>query len=168
MKEKKFSVPKDQIPAVEYIQLKNSLEFTWTTQGIIPFFKTILLISGVIILLLALVFSYKTDIETHKVEFLIKIGISSTTILICIMLRFYLAWEYIYTRLNLATITYEESGWYDGQVWIKPRESLLKDKLIATYEVLPITKRLKSSLILLLCLLLAKINIIYVYKQIIK
>ena len=28
-----------------------------------------------------------------------------------------------------ATVPYEESGWYDGQVWIKPPEILIQDRL---------------------------------------
>ena len=31
-----------------------------------------------------------------------------------------------------ATVPYEESGWYDGQIWIKPPEILLQDRLIGT------------------------------------
>ena len=27
-----------------------------------------------------------------------------------------------------ATVPYEESGWYDGQIWIKPPEILLQDR----------------------------------------
>ena len=36
-----------------------------------------------------------------------------------------------------ATVPYEESGWYDGQIWIKPPEILLQDRLIGTYEIYP-------------------------------
>ena len=63
--------------------------------------------------------------------------------------RLYSAWKYIYTRLMNATITYEESGWYDGQTWVKPNQVLMQDRLVGTYEVLPIVNRL--SLVLILC-----------------
>ena len=33
---------------------------------------------------------------------------------------------------------YEESGWYDGQVWIKPLVLKEKESLIASIEVKPI------------------------------
>jgi len=42
-----------------------------------------------------------------------------------------------------ATIAYEESGWYDGQIWIKTNEVLIQDRLIGVYEVLPIMDRLR-------------------------
>ena len=44
-----------------------------------------------------------------------------------------------------ATVPYEESGWYDGQVWIKPPEILLQDRLIGTYEIYPGLKRLEKT-----------------------
>ena len=53
-----------------------------------------------------------------------------------------------------ATVPYEESGWYDGQVWIKPPEILLQDRLIGTYEIYPGLLRLQSTLVFLLVLFL--------------
>jgi hypothetical protein len=49
-----------------------------------------------------------------------------------------------------ATVTYEESGWYDGQTWIKTNEVLIQDRLIGVYEVLPILKKLQ--LVLSICI----------------
>ena len=71
------------------------------------------------------------------------------------ILRLYLAWKYIYDRLMNATVSYEESGWYDGQTWVKTNEVLIQDRLVGTYEVLPIMHRLRtviliSSIVLLL------------------
>jgi len=31
-------------------------------------------------------------------------------------------WSYVGDRLLSAVIPYEESGWYDGQMWVKPPE----------------------------------------------
>jgi hypothetical protein len=67
-------------------------------------------------------------------------------------LRSYLGWQYIYSRLMEATVPYEESGWYDGQVWIKPPEILLQDRLIGTYEIYPGLKRLEKTFAFLLIL----------------
>jgi hypothetical protein len=59
-----------------------------------------------------------------------------------------------------ATIAYEESGWYDGQVWIKPPEVLLQDRLIGTYEILPGLLRLQATLLSLLFLFLIAITLL--------
>ena len=39
-------------------------------------------------------------------------------------------------------VEYEESGWYDGQVWTKPLILKEKESLIASKEVKPILKNL--------------------------
>ena len=39
-------------------------------------------------------------------------------------------------------VEYEESGWYDGQVWEKPIDLKEKESLIASIEVNPILKNL--------------------------
>jgi len=56
-----------------------------------------------------------------------------------------------------ATVPYEESGWYDGQIWIKPPEILLQDRLIGTYEIYPGLLRLQYTLAFLLFLFLIAI-----------
>jgi len=44
--------------------------------------------------------------------------------------------------LNSERVEYEESGWYDGQVWEKPLVLKQKESLIASIEVKPILKNL--------------------------
>lgn len=62
-----------------------------------------------------------------------------------LLLRLYLGWFYVRNRLTQETIVYEESGWYDGQIWTKSPEILARDRLIATYEIQPILKRLQQT-----------------------
>ena len=57
---------------------------------------------------------------------------------------------YIYNRLNSETIEYEESGWYDGQIWEKPIEWRSKDLLIAQHQVKPVLNHLEIIIIILL------------------
>ncbi len=38
-------------------------------------------------------------------------------------------------RLLSATVEYEETGWYDGQVWVKTPQMLMRDRLLGTYQV---------------------------------
>jgi hypothetical protein len=46
-----------------------------------------------------------------------------------------------------ATVSYEESGWYDGQTWVKTNEILIQDRLVGTYEVLPVMARLRVVIV---------------------
>ncbi|KAG6768157.1 hypothetical protein POTOM_027054 [Populus tomentosa] len=56
-------------------------------------------------------------------------------------------WSYVGDRLLSAVIPYEESGWYDGQMWVKPTEVLARDRLLGSYKVKPVIKMLKQTLV---------------------
>ena len=42
-----------------------------------------------------------------------------------------------------AQIEYEETGWYDGQIFVKPAEILSRDRLIGNFQVKPAADRLR-------------------------
>ena len=54
-------------------------------------------------------------------------------------------------------VEYEESGWYDGQVWLKPLVLKEKESLIASIEVKPILKNLIQIISIILVLTLSGI-----------
>jgi len=49
------------------------------------------------------------------------------------------------SRLMDAKVFYEESGWYDGQTWVKPAEVLARDRLVVSYQIQPILKRMQIT-----------------------
>jgi len=61
--------------------------------------------------------------------------------------RMYLGWDHVGARLQSAKIEYEETGWYDGQIWIKTPEILTRDRLAVAYKIRPAMSRLKSTLV---------------------
>jgi len=63
-------------------------------------------------------------------------------------IRLYLGWSYVIKRLLSSTIFYEESGWYDGQIWIKTAASLTRDRLIGLYEIIPFVNRMKYTCVI--------------------
>nr|QCI07395.1 hypothetical protein [Leiomenia cribrosa] len=139
-------VPFDQQPLNEYISLKKSCFFSWSVLNIDKYLNRILSIFTFLFLLLSpFVFSlmpyYKNEFQLILLNTCIV-----NFIFIIIFMRLYLGWSYIVKRLVSATVFYEESGWYDGQIWIKTVESLTKDRLIGLYEVTPFVKRIKCSL----------------------
>ena len=67
---------------------------------------------------------------------------SSLSIPLLISLRLYIGWNHVFKRLTSEKVEYEESGWYDGQVWMKPLVLKEKESLIASIEVKPILKNL--------------------------
>ncbi|CAM9806276.1 unnamed protein product [Chrysoparadoxa australica] len=60
--------------------------------------------------------------------------------------RLYVGWNYVGGRLDADVVVFEESGWYDGQDWVKPNEVRTRDQLIYQYEVKPVLDRLKVVL----------------------
>ena len=61
-------------------------------------------------------------------------------------MRLYLGWSYVAQRLLSAAIPYEESGWYDGQTFVKPPSVLARDRLLGAYEARPALARLRVTL----------------------
>ena len=92
-----------------------------------------------------------------KYIFLSFFGSLSVPFLITI--RLLLGWRHIYKRLTSEIIEYEESGWYDGQIWIKPIELKEKESLIASIEVKPILKNLTQVTSVIISLILIGILI---------
>lgn len=152
-------VPVEQRPMNEYISLKESTFFTWTTAKFEDYFKKSLILAGVIYSLTALIIMASFVTSETKVNIILYTISFGTFFVALIFLRVYLGWIYVYERLVKATISYEESGWYDGQIWIKTPEVLIQDKLLATYELLPTINRIKNSLII--CLIIIACSIFY-------
>ena len=45
-----------------------------------------------------------------------------------------------------AAAAVQETGWYDGQIFVKPPELLARDRLTGTYEVNPVMQRLRYTM----------------------
>jgi hypothetical protein len=58
----------------------------------------------------------------------------------------YLGWAYVGNRLLSATVEYEETGWYDGQVWVKTPEVLARDRLLGSFSVSYPSRSMSKSL----------------------
>ena len=141
MNESKCPVPKEQQPTNEYIELSKSLIFSWpkTKKSLI-----IVLIKfwvGTFILFI-IISSGSIYFKTSLLKYILLSFFSSLSIPLLISVRLYLGWNHVFKRLTSERVEYEETGWYDGQVWIKPVTLKEKESLIASIEVKPILKNL--------------------------
>nr|YP_010986168.1 hypothetical protein NDC12_pgp050 [Polyopes affinis]WOL37086.1 hypothetical protein [Polyopes affinis] len=152
-------VPFEQQPLNEYSSLRTSWFFAWSTLDNDKYIKKIFYIfcfSFVIFMPFALsIVSSRSFLKIMILDTSI-----ASIILVLIFVRLYLGWSYIIKRLFSAIVFYEESGWYDGQIWIKSVESLTKDRLIGRYEVSPLIQRIQYSLIILIILISLE-NLLY-------
>ena len=153
MNESKCPVPRDQQPTNEFIELSKSLVFSWpkTKKSLIQILVKFWVGSFVLFLLIS---SGSVYFKTFFIKYVLLSLLSSLSIPLLITVRLYLGWNHVFKRLTSERIEYEESGWYDGQVWIKPLVLKEKESLIASVEVKPILKNLIQvfSIILILAL----------------
>jgi len=141
MNDSKCPVPRDQQPTNEFIELSKSKIFSWPkTKKSLILVLTKFWISGFILFLI--ISSGSIYFKTSLLKYFLLSFFSSLSIPILISIRLYLGWNHVFKRLSSERIEYEESGWYDGQVWIKPITLKEKESLIASSEVKPILKNI--------------------------
>lgn len=136
-------VPSEQLPINEYQNLRESWFFRWATLELRGYLTGIIwLWLGSLLLTAPVVAASFSPAECPR-QFVLGSAAGAALILALPLLRLYLGWGYVRDRLFSETVFYEETGWYDGQLWIKPPEEHAKDNLVVTYQVQPILQRLK-------------------------
>ena len=141
MKESKCPVPRDQQPTNEFIELSKSIIFSWpkTKKSLILILIKFWIVSFVLFLVIS---SGSVYFKTSLLKYILLSCFTSLSIPLLICIRLYLGWSHVFKRLSSERVVYEESGWYDGQVWIKPLVLKEKESLIASIEVKPILNNL--------------------------
>ena len=158
MNNSKCPVPKEQQPTNEFLELSNSNFFALGKT--IKKFSMILISIWLVAFLLFLVISTGSIyFNTYILKYIFLSFFGSLSAPLLITIRLFLGWDHIYKRLTSEKIEYEESGWYDGQIWIKPIELQEKESLIASIEVKPILRNLTQVLSIIISLILVGILI---------
>ena len=147
-------VPAEQQPLNEYEELKASWFFRTSTLELRQYISKLLWIWGISWLIAGPVSAASFAPYKQTAQFFLCGAAAASLGVVLVMVRLYLGWSYIYTRLSSPTIFYEESGWYDGQTWRKPPEVLTRDRLIVAYQIQPILQRLQQTFAVLALLLL--------------
>ncbi|CAN0917936.1 Protein CONSERVED IN THE GREEN LINEAGE AND DIATOMS 27, chloroplastic [Linum grandiflorum] len=127
-------VPFEQRPVNEYSNLKDSSLYSWADLGTAPFFLRLGGLCFGALTLLGIPIAASSFDPTK-------------------------GWSYVGDRLLSAVIPYEETGWYDGQMWAKPPEVLARDRLLGSYKVKPVVKMLKQTLVGIGALLVASLSL---------
>ena len=147
-------VPLNQRPLNEFNSIRNSWIISWPLLEKSIFYRK-LLYSWILIMPISLIISYGSNYLKNNILALIFISLTASLLFpILLLSRQFLSWIYIYKRLNSENIEYEESGWYDGQIWEKPIDWRAKDLLIAQHQVKPILNHLKTTVIILTSVIL--------------
>ena len=142
-----MAIPRDQRPVNELRRLKEDPLMAWALleSGELAT-RLFVLLGGVTTMVGMPIASYTYSPGEMPVRFFLASLAGGCFATALATLRVYLGWSYVGSRLLTATLEYEESGWYDGQMWAKPPEILARDRLLGLYEVNPALRRVKSSL----------------------
>lgn len=143
---KSCPVPLEQQPLEEYSSLILSQFFSLPAQQARVYFLFLLSLSTIFTFMGALFFSSNPSLFFLDLPLLSNILIISDFIIVLLVLRLYFSWSYVSKRLLSAIVFYEESGWYDGQIWVKTTDVLIQDRLIAINISIPIINRIKTSI----------------------
>ena len=156
MNESKCPVPREQQPTNEFIELSRSFIFTWSkTKKSLIFVLTKFWIGAFVLFLI--ISSGSIYFKTNLLRYIVLSIFGSLSIPLLISIRLYIGWKHVFKRLTSEKVEYEESGWYDGQVWIKPLVLKEKESLIASIEVKPILNNLIQIFSIILILVLSGI-----------
>nr|YP_009392705.1 hypothetical protein [Bostrychia tenella]ARW61267.1 hypothetical protein [Bostrychia tenella] len=149
-------VPFDQQPVNEYLALKRYWLFSWSTYNTNKYVTTVFFVFLFLFFVVGFFIFYIYSNNVNICKLCILNFLVCDIILFFIFMRLYLGWSYIMKRLMSATIFYEESGWYDGQIWIKTSEYLIQDRLIGLYQIMPLIQRIKYTFIIIICAFLSE------------
>ncbi|MEM9770813.1 MAG: CGLD27 family protein [Cyanobacteria bacterium P01_D01_bin.73] len=139
-------VPPEQQPLNEFTEMKEAWLFSWLTLPRALYIRKLLIVGllGWIVLGWPLAAASFPPGKAPG-HFFITASSAAGVVLVLLLTHLYIGWRHVRDRLAKPTVEYEESGWYDGQVWTKTEAEHTKDKLVVTYEVQPIFVRLRWS-----------------------
>ncbi|XP_062097997.1 uncharacterized protein ycf36 [Humulus lupulus] len=152
-------VPSDQQPINEYQTLSTSFPFSWASGDFVEYCSRLVVTGASFALLVGLPVAWfgAAGPNSEPVKRLLCVVSSGLIVVTLAVVRMYLGWAYVGNRLLSATVEYEETGWYDGQMWVKTAEVLARDRLLGSFSVKPVLSRLKYTLVglglsLLICI----------------
>lgn len=147
-------VPPEQRPLQEYAQLLDSWFFAWPAAGSPRLLRALVLAWLLALGPCLLVATGSIPLRHDLPRLLTAAAVAAVLLPLLLLCRQWLGWRYVHRRLICERVEYEESGWYDGQVWEKPLGWRQQDLLVARHEVAPVLVRLGRGMALAGALLL--------------
>ena len=152
-------VPPEQRPQEEFIEFTRSWFFSWPCQSQNDLDRALLINWLLISPVSVLVASGSWTLRHDPVRLCLAGGVAALVLPMLLLVRQWLGWSSVHKRLLSEKVEYEESGWYDGQVWEKPLSWRERDLLLAQHEVRPILGRLGRAMALVTGLMLGGASI---------
>ena len=147
-------VPPEQRPLREYEQLLESWFFVWPAHNFRELVRPLATSWLLLAPLPVLVASGSWVMRHHPTQLVLAGLVAAVALPMLLLVRQWLGWTYVHRRLLSERVEYEESGWYDGQVWEKPLAWRQQDLLVAQHQVQPVLRRLQQAAMLAVILAL--------------
>ena len=148
-------VPMEQRPLQQYEELAGSWFFRWADPDTLTCLKPFAVCWLLNLPICVLIASGGVALQQHPARMVAAGMVAALTVPLLLLVRQWLGWTFVLRRLMAETIEYEESGWYDGQIWEKPLTWRQQDLLVARYQVRPLLHGLRELMALFTALLLA-------------
>lgn len=146
VREQPCPVPEAQRPLSLYRELAQSWFFAWPARGAGSLGRSLLVSWLVVLPISLLVASGSVPLRHDLPRLAAAAAVASLVVPLLLLVRQWLGWTTVLQRLLAERVEYEESGWYDGQVWEKPLAWREQDWLVASHQVRPILGRLQRAL----------------------
>ncbi len=146
-------VPPEQQPLREYQQLLSSWFFVWPSTSAASLLRPLGVAWFLALLPALLVASGSYALRHRPLPLLLAALVVALLLPLLLLVRQWLGWSYVRQRLVRERVEYEESGWYDGQVWEKPLAWRQRDLLVARHQLQPVMDRLRRALLLTIALM---------------
>ena len=147
-------VPEAQQPLSLYRELVESWFFSWPYRGEASLGRFLLASWLGVLPISLLVASGSVPLRHDLPRLAAAAAVAALVVPLLLLVRQWLGWTTVLQRLLAERVEYEESGWYDGQVWEKPLAWREQDWLVASHQVRPILARLQRALAFAALLLL--------------
>jgi polyferredoxin len=147
-------VPREQRPLEQYKELQASWFFVWPHHGDRGLATPLIRAWLIVLPLTMLVASGSVPLRHNLPQLVVAGAVAGLVVPMLLLVRQWLGWTTLQRRLMATAVEYEESGWYDGQVWEKPVEWRQQDLLVAHHEVKPVLWRLQQAMAITAALML--------------
>lgn len=151
-------IPNDQKPINEYIELKENQFFNWPLLSNTFYTSKVLTLNFFCFVVTSLT-SFNFQLTTFKNWLLININISLFIFFVFLLVNL-IQWKNIANKFLQARIFYEESSWFDSQLWDKPFFLIKNDKLIYHQKIAPILRQLQQTIVLVVLFIFLTINLL--------
>ncbi|NMF84781.1 CGLD27 family protein [Nodosilinea sp. P-1105] len=139
-------VPAEQQPLNEYQDIRGSWFYSWGSRNLSGYLKPLIVLWVISWGISGPMAAASFAPTKNPLPFALSAAMGALVLPLLALVQLYVGWAHVAGRLRQTTVPYEESGWYDGQLWVKPEDISNRDRLIVDYQVQPVLRRIRRTI----------------------